>query len=57
MNKTEYKVIEHDGFYHCLLMKDGAMYGGESTFTTLEEVFAWLRLMLGAYPDTFEKGA
>ena len=34
-------------------MKDGELFGPVNTYTTHEQVFAWMRLMMGAYPGTF----
>ena len=54
----EYKIIEYKGedgevkSYLCVVKKNGENYGDHFEAKTLEQVFAWLRLMIGAYPGT-----
>lgn len=38
--------------YLCVVRKNNEKYGSHFEGKTLEQVFAWLRLMLGGYPGT-----
>lgn len=54
----EYRIIEYKDEYGetksylCAVKKNGELYGNPFEARTLEQVFAWLRLMLGGYPGT-----
>jgi hypothetical protein len=54
----EYRVVEFKDewdnvkMYLCVLKKNGDQHGEHFEAKTIEQVFAWLRLMIGAYPGT-----
>lgn len=64
----EYKVIEFKDesgevrTYLCQVLMNGKPYGSHFEAKTIEQVFAWLRLMIGGYEgtgfnDNSQKGA
>lgn len=52
---TEYRIVfdAQDEVWVCAVFKNAQIFGSVSTYATYEQVFAWLRLVMGAYPGTF----
>lgn len=54
----EYKIVEFKDehgctqTYGCMVKRDGEQFGAIFEATSHEQVFAWLRLVIGAYPGT-----
>lgn len=54
----KYEIIEfqdQNGFHKswlCAVKRDGKLVGDIFEASTYEQAFAWLRLMMGAYPGT-----
>lgn len=54
----QYRVVEFKDetgdvrSYLCVMERNGEKYGDHFEARTIEQVFAWLRLMIGAYPGT-----
>ena len=51
----EYRIVPlNSGHYRAFILKDGKQFGAPSGELTYEGILAWIRIMIGDYPDSYK---